>query len=261
MPTTIDYTLLGRVPSPYDERDYQLENYLDSTDPLDRLLAEAQTRPLADIKQRADLLIKDMHETVVPLLKSLTTFTPPSPGSPTSLWANTQPILDQGDTLYGVGFAWAQWANTAPCSMEYEWWDGVVINSGIQELDGDSVGLGSSIRSGARVMKSKGLLAKYAFTKTLDTALEWVRYKGPLVVGSDWTESMFTPDGAGLVVPSGSVIGGHSYVMVGYDGSDLVQFTNIWGDPWGLDGHFFMHKADFEPLLVDTGEFCTSVSQ
>lgn len=65
-----------------------------------------------------------------------------------------------------------------------------------------------------------------------------------------WTRGL-VPD------PSGSAMGGHAVLIVGYDDeTEMLEFKNSWGKAWGDDGYFFTsyryveHSArDFWTLL------------
>src|SRR5574337_1891017 len=121
------------------------------------------------------------------------------------------------------GNGWAQWGNTEPTADTYVESDARAIYYEATVIDGspdnpDSPGggqQGSTVRSGAKAMQNRGKLKNYAFTSSLDTAIKWVQAQGPVVVGSDWTNDMFTPDANGLVRPTGAVVGGHCYLKIG----------------------------------------------
>lgn len=247
----------GRVPSPPDPRDFKLEAFLGVDDPLIGLLKnlDAATNVAPATKKLFDALIPRFLtlESKVP--------NPPPPPTPVSkLWDKTQYTLNQGNTPHCVGFGWAQWGNTNPVADMFTDTDGHNIYYECKVIDGQpNQENGSYTRSGAKAMQARGRLSVYAFANTLDAALTWVLTKGPVVVGSDFYWDMETPDVTGLVHPTGGIAGGHEYLMVGYDGSDLITFLNSWGTSWGVKGYFKMHKSEFQLLFDQSGELCTSI--
>jgi hypothetical protein len=85
---------------------------------------------------------------------------------------------------------------------------------------------------------------------------------GPVVVGTVWTEDMFYPDRDGVIRPTGDSIGGHAYLLNGYDTqSGLFRIKNSWGHSWGIDGHAFLHINDLALLLDADGEACLALEQ
>jgi hypothetical protein len=100
-------------------------------------------------------------------------------------------------------------------------------------------------------------LAAFAFAKNTADIDAWINTNGPVVVGTNWTNDMFSPDAEGFVKPTGASAGGHCYVMLErLDEQDAYVFQNSWGSGWGLDGRFKIKRADFDGLLRDSGEAC-----
>jgi hypothetical protein len=167
--------------------------------------------------------------------------------------------LDQGNTGHCVGFGWAGWGDAAPVIDRYGDKDGHDIYYECKVIEGDPGGEnGAYTRDGAKAMLNRGRLSIYAYANTLDDALVHLRTKGPLVVGTDWTDDMFEPDIAGFVKPTGGVAGGHCYVLYGVVGTTLL-FKNSWGLGWGDEGSFRMTIPDFQVLLDAWGEIIASV--
>ncbi len=262
--TEIGPHLLGRLPSPPDERDYKLVDYL-AANPLDAALAVL-------LNSHAAKATKDYIRIAHPFIRALMPPDPgPTPSPPPSaavLWADADADLDQGDFGTCVGNGWAQWGNTQPVDDHFNELDARVIYYEATVIDGqpdnpDSPGggqQGSTVRSGAKAMANRKRLSAYAFAASLDEAVAWVLAHGPVVMGTDWLEAMFTTDADGFVVPTGAVAGGHCYVLVGYDpASEVLTFLNSWGSSWGSNGRFYMHKADAEKLFASQGEACAAV--
>lgn len=256
--------LLGRVPRPEDDRDFQLETFF-SADPLDQALATL----LAD--RHVAKGTKVWANTVTQYLKSIApspgpspspepTPTPPTPASEDVTWPDADQ-LDQGQTGHCVGFGWAQWGNTLPIEDHFTDDDGNAIYYECKVIDGQPrQENGSNVRSGAKAMQNRGRLATYAFASTMDAIRNWLHGTGPIVVGTDWTEGMFNPNAQGFVTPTGKVAGGHCYLLVGDLASEnALLFQNSWGAGWGQDGYFKMTVDDFATLFAHQGDACTSV--
>jgi hypothetical protein len=83
-----------------------------------------------------------------------------------------------------------------------------------------------------------------------------------VVIGSTWTHAMFTPDANGVVTPAGPSVGGHCYLLLGYDpNTDQFEFDNSWGSAWGNGGRFYMSATDFDNLVMQApdGEACAGL--
>lgn len=115
---------------------------------------------------------------------------------------------------------------------------------------------GSDGPSVAAALKLLGLVDSYSHAFSID-ALKSALQTGPAMWGTVWLNSMFDPDGNGvlLVDQSSGVAGGHELVVSGYDPtSDLFSVDNSWGTSWGLNGSCFVHGADMAWLLSQQGD-------
>lgn len=244
--------LLGRRPSAPDHRDYPLRAFLAPTNSLDEALATL-------LKSHAAQATKAWCVLATPLI---TGAPPPPPLTPTpepTLWSDSERVLDQGDTGHCVGFAGAQWGNTLPIDDRFANESGDDIYYECKVIDGEPLGEeGTDVRSVAKALKARGRLSTYAFG-TVSDALAFLP-QGPVIMGTDWTESMFSPNSDGVVIPSGDPVGGHCYVLVGYDPSnDRLRFRNSWGDRWGIGGDFFINRSHYERLFRRNGEALAAV--
>lgn len=70
-------------------------------------------------------------------------------------------------------------------------------------------------------------------------------------VGTWWYEGMFGRDASGLIRPTGSQVGGHQYVIRGYDKSSDRVLGRCW---WGEFRDFWMYRTDLDNLLRDGGD-------
>lgn len=193
----------------------------------------------------------------------------PSPIPSRVQWA-TRWQLDQGETGHCVGFGWAQRINAQEANDPDAAYFGGFTNDDAHKIYYEAVAIdgtpgseeGTSTRSGAKAMKARGLIAGYAFATTTAEITMWVTTKGPVVVGTDWYEGMEVPDARGLVLVTGSVLGGHEWLIVGYDpataGGPEYICQNSWGE-WGVHGLFRIKVADFSTLLKTAGDACMVV--
>jgi Papain family cysteine protease len=180
---------------------------------------------------------------------------PPTPGVPG--W-ELKIQLDQGQTGHCVGFGWAGWVDALPVEGFYQNADGHALYYECKVIDGEPLAEnGSYVRSGALALRNRGRLAAFAFATKTTELDDWIDKNGPIVVGTAWTDDMFSPDANGLVKPTGQVAGGHCYLMLDKnEADDTYLFQNSWGASWGQNGRFKMKRSDFGSLLADQGEAC-----
>ena len=209
---------LGRVPNPFDARDYHLSDHV-------------------ALVRRMRFLVGERVK-IAPVLWSC------------------ERVLNQGETGHCVGFGWADFGNTLPVDAGLLTADAHAIYYAAKVIDKEPLQEnGSCTRSGAEAYKDLGRIQTYAFTSSLDNRKDWLLTHGPVVVGTSWYSGMFEPSTLGLVKPTGSVEGGHEYLIVGYNpAKDVFTFLNSWGDDWGLHGRFKMYAKDWAGLLADQGE-------
>lgn len=166
---------------------------------------------------------------------------------------------DQGREGACVGFGWGNWHNCKP-----KGWMNQVDNAycfGIykraQELDpfpGTNYA-GTTVRAGAKTVLERSLLDTYVWARSLEEMKTWVLTKGPVVVASNWYNSMdrLTTSDEVFVTPSSGVRGGHCYLLYGYkDG--MYIFQNSWGDDYGDGGSFYMNSSNME-IIWNYGQF------
>lgn len=108
----------------------------------------------------------------------------------------------------------------------------------------------------AKVLQKAGLIAGYQHTFTLSDALRAITAY-PLMVGSVWYNSMFSPNAEGLLTvdAASGVAGGHEYVVDEYDPvRGWVGMTNSWGTGWGAAGRAYIEAEAFGRLLDQQGD-------
>jgi hypothetical protein len=118
---------------------------------------------------------------------------------------------------------------------------------------------GSDGLSVAKALKARGEISGYEHAFSLDQALRGLMDR-PQITGTNWTTGMFDPDRDGIIHPTGTLAGGHEFVMDEYDQArGLVGFTNSWGPGWGLAGRFFMQAEEYGTLLEQDGDVTSFV--
>jgi hypothetical protein len=172
-------------------------------------------------------------------------------------WANGM-WGNQGINPYCVGYGWSHWVKDGPVT-HYGQIDPVKIYYAAQKVDeweGEDYE-GTSVRAGAKVLQSNGYISNYYWATDVNEIVRAVLEVGPVTVGTDWTSGMFAPDNRGFIKPTGTVAGGHCYVI---DGVDTVyrkfRIKNSWGRQWGHKGFAYISISDFASLLVAEGEAC-----
>lgn len=107
---------------------------------------------------------------------------------------------------------------------------------------------GSSGLAVAKVAKSLGLISSYQWATTTNGLLTALQ-QGPVIVGIPWYSGFDTPDNEGTVHLSGSLEGGHEFLIRGYSPKRKLLFCdNSWGRYWGINGTFSITFADWESL-------------
>jgi len=189
------------------------------------------------------------------------------------LWTIDPTNLNQGSTGSCVGHAWANFLRSEPIVTPNEDADAprwAIYDAATQidqwpENDADTERQhGTSVRAAAQALKDMGRLKSYVWAFSLQPAIEWVLTKGPLVMGTNWYESMNETDAKGLVKLRRWTrpIGGHAYLWRGVDTrAALALCSNSWGDSWGRSGDFDVSLRDMERLIREGGECCAAVQQ
>jgi len=185
------------------------------------------------------------------------------------------PVLDQGDTSACTGFSRTADLMAWPAPAKFEQPDAFAADvyrlaQKLDEWTGEDYD-GSSVLGALKAARELGFIGEFrwAFDK-----LDWLRsisQRGPSVVGTTWLNSMFRPDGRGLLTvdPSSGEAGGHAYLIralyttptrqrhyvgEGRPGDTLLRIRNSWGHGWGVKGDAFMWASDYFAHLWPGGE-------
>lgn len=190
-------------------------------------------------------------------------------------WGIKPPVLDQGKTGTCVAQAWhnflrckpTQTVKTAPPAFtlyrELIIVDEYPGNDNEVNLLDDELQYGSSVRAGVKALEARGHIKQYLWAFDISTVVEWVLTKGPVVMGTNWYDSMFTKTTDGILKVEGTVAGGHAWMVRGVDTKKRLvgPCANSWGKDWGKNGEFYLSFADFERLIHEQGEACAAVEK
>ena len=164
-------------------------------------------------------------------------------------------VLDQGQTPHCVGFGSSGLLASTPVPVS-----GITNKTAdalyyaCKKKDGEpGAEDGSTVRTAAKVLKDQKRIGAYFFADSVDEAAAYVSVHGPVVLGIDWYNSMFTPDPNGIVKPTGGIAGGHCVLWYGVD-ANYATIRNSWGPTWGTRGDCRILLTDLSNIFKDNGE-------
>jgi hypothetical protein len=179
------------------------------------------------------------------------------------LWPRYSPILDQGDLGSCTGNAMAGWLGCAPHCRS--------IDTGTAYTEAIAVDLyelatrldafpgeyppddtGSSGLAVAKAARRRGYISAYSHAFTTNGLLNALQHQ-PVIVGVPWYDEMFTPDLTGEVHIGGQLVGGHEFLIRGWDG-EYLHADNSWGPGWGVDGSFKLSLATWNTLRAQQAD-------
>lgn len=202
-------------------------------------------------------------------LRALLTELPPAPPQRRYRYWRVGPVLDQGQTGRCVAFAFRNWLNAAPIMDNpaadpdpNAIYDAAIKIDEFPDNNNDTARqMGTSVRAGAKVLQTLGYVANYHWAASVDEAFTWLLSGGTIVAGTVWTQDMFTPSKEGFLKPTGSVVGGHAYLLDGANRQrGVIRLYNSWGG-WGRKGHAWISGEDLTTLFGQQGELCVAVEQ
>lgn len=192
---------------------------------------------------------------------------PDKPEPKSTYWYTIRPPLDQGNTSKCVGFSWRGWLRAAPVVYKTVEPSAETIYAEAQKIDPwrDHPHDGSSVRAACDYLSSTGHIAQYLWAFDAETVIKYLLMKGPVVLGTDWYESMFnvTRDFFAKVDKSSGVAGGHAYLAIGASrNKKAIRIVNSWGQRWGQNGRAWISFDDLGTLLAaPDAEACTATEQ
>lgn len=192
---------------------------------------------------------------------------PPGRTLATTLHNRNIPILNQGQVGSCTGNAMDGALGTDPLfgalprNFPLDENEALVLYSAAEILDGDGGGYppiddGSTGPSVAQAAKNAGLISGYTHCTVLNDFLDALQ-DGPVLLGSNWYDSMDKPDSSGMVSisPAAQVRGGHETLWRGIDVTAQTVFgDNSWGASWGASGSFSMAWSTLDRLLSEQGD-------
>lgn len=178
----------------------------------------------------------------------------------TTVWPFLAAPLDQGDTPHCVGFGGADFGINNPIQDNFTNQDGHDIYWKCKVVDGEpGMQNGSSVRSLAKVLRDMGIIKNYAFAHTINEINYWLMHKGPMIMGTDWTEGMCYPDADNLVHITGEIIGGHCFCVNEIYDNGEYNIQNSWDNYWGINGRAHITISDFQKIFANGGEALAAV--
>lgn len=171
-------------------------------------------------------------------------------------------VLDQDKEGACVGFAWAHEALAYPRRHLVDETFARDVYRRARAIDDipDSLGEGTSVLAGAKVMVEAGVIRSYRWAFDIRETLVAISRYGPAVLGLDWYEGMYEPDARGFIKPQGAILGGHAILAIGVSiPRQSVTVLNSWGRSWGAQGRAELSWPDLRVLLRARGEVCVPV--
>jgi len=189
-----------------------------------------------------------------------------TPGITYKYWWSNGYWGDQGYEPECVGYSWTHWLADGPITQKdsRKQTGSFPINPSFVYDEAQKVDVwagenydGTSVRAGAKVLKAQGFLSSYYWAWDLQTTINALLTVGPVVVGTTWLSDMFYPNNKGIITATGSVAGGHAYLLDGVNvEKKMFRIKNSWGREWGKNGFAYISFDDMEKLINDYGEVC-----
>lgn len=114
---------------------------------------------------------------------------------------------------------------------------------------------GTSTDAPFRILRDRGVIGSWRWLFGEPEVREYVRWFGPVVVGTVWLDGMFDPDRHGRLDVTGPVVGGHAYRIAYFSPSrHAYRIVNSWGRSWGDGGRAWIDADALAALLDQDGD-------
>lgn len=179
---------------------------------------------------------------------------------------------DQGSSGMCVGFNSINWWEDGPITHPrieldpVEFYKDACLKDGWPANDNGDPDFGTSIHAAAKVMKDRKWVDTYLWGQDIITIVNWIRTKGPVLVGTTWYNSMFDTeykdDGSGtkremlVINEADGVAGGHCWIWDGVNIEKRVIRGKLgsWTRTFGDDGYCWMTFDTAERLMEEDSE-------
>jgi hypothetical protein len=142
----------------------------------------------------------------------------------------------------------------------------LALYSAAEDIDGDGPyppnDNGSTGLSVCKAAQNAGWISGYTHCLSTASVLDAISSGHAVILGTNWYDSMDSPDSSGLVSisPGAQVRGGHEYLARGIDtANQLIRLDNSWGAGWGDQGSFCYSWDTLTQLLSEQGDGTVSV--
>lgn len=125
---------------------------------------------------------------------------------------------------------------------------------------------GATVLATMRAAKADGVITGYRWAFGVDDVVDTLCTYGPVCLGIDWYDGMYSTGPGGRLNVTGTHVGGHFITLVGYDvhrtWGPCVLALNTWGRYWGVgearlgvpSGVGWLTLPDLGRLLASQGE-------
>ena len=115
---------------------------------------------------------------------------------------------------------------------------------------------GTSLRAGLKIVTQLGYVGEYRWARN-ESEIALAISAGPVILATDWFQSMSKPRSDGYITASGKLLGGHCYLAIGLKvttAGGYYTIYNSWGPSWGKNGTAKLSRASLAKLMGRRGE-------
>lgn len=177
-------------------------------------------------------------------------------------WRGQPPRLNQGQRGACVGFTGANWMGHLPIYDRVSDTIGHALYDECKKIDGIPHIEGTYDRALAQVLVAQGRIERYLWAQSPDELKAWILTTGSVMVGTPWYSEMFNPDSKHRLWISGPVVGGHEYLVKGWERKHFneeaattgyYRIRNSWGPHWGDNGEAWIKEDLLYRLVFQEG--------